>query len=162
MSCGCCRSSNGRNSAAASSIPSPRKWSGRLKNDTLATPRILADSSASRSRMAHAFLASNHAGRILRRSRTRGHVVATIGMKTDGSAATDRLVFRMGAITRIFIRHFLFPRRHYCRSANVNRQLPALTATYCLPPTEYVIGPEMIAAPREAFHSSAPLRASRA
>ncbi len=67
-----------------------------------------------------------------------------------------------GAITRIFIRHFLFPRRDYWRSANVNRQLPALTATYCLPPTEYVIGLEMTAAPRDVFHSSAPVRASKA
>src|SRR6267378_1980945 len=109
------------------------------------------------------FLASNHSGRIPGRQKCCAHVVPADGVRTDGSAATDGLFVRMvGAMTRIFIRYFLFPRRDYCRSANVNRQFPALTATYCLPPTEYVIGPEMIAAPRDVFHSSAPLRASRA
>src|SRR5204862_6316011 len=90
-----------------------------------------------------------------------GQVVAADGVKTDGSAASDELVVRMGH-QQIFIRHFLFLWRDYSRNANVNKQFPALTATYCLPPTEYVIGPDMTAAPRDVFHSSAPLRASRA
>ena len=109
------------------------------------------------------FLALNRSGRIPGRQKCRRQVVPADGAKTDGSAATDELFVRMvGAMTRIFIRHFLFPRRDYSRSANVNKQFPALTATYCLPPTEYVIGPEMTAAPRDVFHSSAPLRASKA
>ena len=35
--------------------------------------------------------------------------------------------------------------------------MPAAIATYCLPPTEYVIGPAETWPPRFAFHKSAPL-----
>src|SRR5258708_23606963 len=105
------------------------------------------------------FLALNRSGRIPGRQKCCRQVVPADGVKTDGSAATDGLFVRMvGAMTRIFIR----PHRDYSRSANVNKQFPALTATYCLPPTEYVIGPEMTAAPRDVFRSSAPVRASKA
>src|SRR5207244_6435622 len=48
------------------------------------------------------------------------------------------------------------------RRPKTNRQLPAFTATYCLPFTEYVIGADWTAAPRAAFQSSSPLLASRA
>ena len=58
---------------------------------------------------------------------------------------------------RVFVARFGFLR--YCRSANVKSELPALTATYCLPPTEYVIGPDWTWPPTVNFHSSAPVRA---
>src|SRR6266852_4943925 len=48
------------------------------------------------------------------------------------------------------------------RKANVKRQLPAANATYCLPFTEYVIGPEASTPPTATFHNRAPLRASTA
>src|SRR5229473_1550688 len=48
------------------------------------------------------------------------------------------------------------------RKAKVKRQLPAATATYCLPLTAYVIGPEASTPPTATFHNKAPLRASNA
>lgn len=50
----------------------------------------------------------------------------------------------------------------YCRNAKLNSAFPAATATYCLPPARYVMGPEATAPPRFAFHSTAPVRASSA
>ena len=59
------------------------------------------------------------------------------------------------------ISHTILPRRH-CRNAYTNSVLPAAIATYCLPATEYDIGPAETWPPTLPFHSSAPVRASSA
>ena len=48
------------------------------------------------------------------------------------------------------------------RSAKVERECPAMMATYCVPATSYDIGPLTIWPPRLAFQSSSPVRASNA
>src|SRR4051812_20208470 len=50
----------------------------------------------------------------------------------------------------------------YGRSANAKRELPAATVTYCLPLTEYVIGPLFTCPPSATFQSRSPERASSA
>src|SRR5713226_5463077 len=68
----------------------------------------------------------------------------------------------MGLVVVIDRHPFTFTLLPHYRKAKVKRQLPAATATYCLPFTEYVIGPEASTPPTATFHSRAPLRASRA
>ena len=48
------------------------------------------------------------------------------------------------------------------RKPKVNIELPAITLTYCLPFTAYVIGPAATDGPRFVCHNSLPLRASSA
>ena len=50
----------------------------------------------------------------------------------------------------------------YWRKANAKSELPAATATYWRPPTEYVIGPDATTPPTENFHSGTPVRAFNA
>src|SRR3954470_6962568 len=47
-------------------------------------------------------------------------------------------------------------------TANAKSELPAATVTYCLPLTEYVIGPLLICPPSAIFQRRSPLRASSA
>src|SRR6188508_2884228 len=44
-------------------------------------------------------------------------------------------------------------RQIYSRSLKANSALPAQVNTYCLPPTEYVIGPDRTDPPTIVFHS---------
>src|SRR6185436_14840704 len=50
----------------------------------------------------------------------------------------------------------------YGRNAKANSELPAATVTYCLPFTEYVIGPLFTCPPSGTFQSRSPERASSA
>jgi hypothetical protein len=67
----------------------------RCKNITFALSRILADSSASPSRMVHAFLASNRSGEF--------HVVAADSVKKMIAPQPMDSSSGWGAITRIFV-----------------------------------------------------------
>src|SRR6266853_5390249 len=68
----------------------------------------------------------------------------------------------MGIVVVIDRHPFTFTLLPHYRKAKVKRQLPAATATYCLPLTAYVIGPEASTPPTATFHNKAPLRASNA
>src|SRR6266516_4666802 len=74
------------------------------------------------------------------------------------ATCVDRQVF----LTLCISLHVRISTQPHWRRPKTNRQVPAFTATYCLPFTEYVIGPDWTAAPTAAFQSSSPLRASRA
>src|SRR5256885_3554983 len=82
-------------------------------------------------------------------------VVAHLGRK-------DQLAPHLDALIRLLQDETQAPRLPHYRKAKAKRQLPAATATYCLPFTAYVIGPEAITPPTATFHNRAPLRASSA